>query len=313
MRASIVVPSRGGAGRLPTLFAALEQQRGLMGDAGAAPDFDVIVVLDGDIDDSASVVDAYTSRLPVSAIVFDENRGRARALSAGFDAATGEVLIRCDDDLVPNPEFVARHIDFHQKNVGFGVIGMCPDVFPDSTYATVYGRQADEKIRAGAFALAPSDTWRLWSANVSVTRETYDKVGPYDDAFRRYGWEDIDWGYRLHRLGHPIVILAGVEADHLKPALTAQERIERAYESGRSKAKFAAKHGVAAPSAQRRPRSLWDLLVIATAAGLNDRRVRAAGKLIDQAIEVVPRPVATKLVALGVESGARAGERDFAV
>ena len=89
--ASIVVPSRGGAGRLPALFESLRRQ--------TTQDVEMIVVLDEVIDDSESVVRAAGDELPIRPIVFPENRGRAAALNAGFLDSKGEVLIRADDDL----------------------------------------------------------------------------------------------------------------------------------------------------------------------------------------------------------------------
>ena len=69
-RASIVVPSRGGAARLPVLLESLRKQ--------TEQDVEMVVVLDGDVDDSESVVRRYADDLPVRAIVFPENRGEQR-------------------------------------------------------------------------------------------------------------------------------------------------------------------------------------------------------------------------------------------
>src|SRR5262245_7939172 len=132
--ASIVVPSRGGAHRLPVLFASVRAQ--------TRSDFEVIVVVDGDVDDSASVVAEAASDLPVRAIVFPETRGRAAALNAGFDAAEGTVLIRADDDLELEPDFVDHHVRLHEEQT-CGVVAMCRDVFPDTAYARAYGEGAD--------------------------------------------------------------------------------------------------------------------------------------------------------------------------
>lgn len=50
-------------------------------------DFEVVVVVDGDIDDTAGMLGRDYPHVQV--IVFPENRGRAAALSAGFAAARG--------------------------------------------------------------------------------------------------------------------------------------------------------------------------------------------------------------------------------
>ena len=71
--ASVIVPSRGGAERLPVLVGALAAQQD-------APPFEVHVVLDGDVDGSAAVLERLAAKhphLPLTWTVFEENRGRA--------------------------------------------------------------------------------------------------------------------------------------------------------------------------------------------------------------------------------------------
>ena len=68
-------------------------------------------------------------------------------------------------------------------------------------------------------------------------------MGEYDESFREYGWEDIDWGYRLHRLGVPIVVPPGFTTLHHGPVTTTVERALRAYSSGAARHRFLGKHG----------------------------------------------------------------------
>ncbi|HET6968181.1 MAG TPA: glycosyltransferase, partial [Ornithinibacter sp.] len=103
--ASVVVPSRGGRRRLETLLHCLEAQD--------EPRFEVVVVIDGDIDDSAGLLRARPTSLAVRVVTFPVNRGRSAALNAGLAAAQGGVLIRCDDDLEPAPDFVRLHVAAH--------------------------------------------------------------------------------------------------------------------------------------------------------------------------------------------------------
>jgi glycosyltransferase involved in cell wall biosynthesis len=103
---SLVVPSRGGAARLPLLMECLARQ--------THDSWEVVVVLDGDIDDSQPLVESWADRLPVRSIVFPENRGRPAALNAGLAAAHGSVLVRCDDDLTPGPDVVRDHALAHR-------------------------------------------------------------------------------------------------------------------------------------------------------------------------------------------------------
>ncbi len=293
---SLVVPTRGGRRRLPLLLDSLRAQ--------TDPDFEVVVVVDGDVDDTASLLE-QTTDLPVVAVVLPANRGRAGALNAGFGRARGEIWVRSDDDLVLPPTYVADQRRLHAQEPR-GVIGLCRNVYAPTPYAAAYGVPADERGRAAAYASPPDQTWRHWGANVSARAEDHRRVGDYDEGYARYGWEDVDWGYRLHLLGRPIAVEPVLQADHHVAAVTTTIRATRAYLSGRSMRRFERKHGLDLAAAGP-PRSAWTAGVAALAARLDEDGCRAWGERTEAALPRLPRPMATKSVALVVEAAARAG------
>lgn len=294
---SVVVPTRGGAGRLPLLLDSLLRQ--------TSTDFEVVPVIDGDVDGSEGMLRARTD-LPVRTIVLPENRGRSAALNAGFAAAAGEILVRCDDDLELPPSYVADQVSLHAA-MPRGVVGLCRNIYPPTAYADLYGIPMDVLARQAAYATPADLTWRHWGANVSVTRDDYERVGPYDVGYTRYGWEDVDWGYRLHLLGRPITVHPELEAGHHVAATTTTVRALRAYLSGRSQVRFERKHDIRVFAHDAVPSSAWQRLVAVSARGLDERRIAARGDRTEAALGRLPRYVARKAVALLVESSARAG------
>lgn len=296
--ASIVVPSRGGAQRLPRLLAALLAQDD--------PAWEAIVVLDGDIDDSETVVKGCGDPR-VSVITFPENRGRVAALNAGFAAAAGDVLIRCDDDLVPATSYVAAHKARHQ-DAPAGVVGLYLNHLPPTHYARVYGNPADAQFRQQAYG--SSTPWRYWAGNASVTRALWEQVGPYDPDYRAYGWEDVDWGYRLQAAGVPVQLAPELETPHYMAATTTVTRVDRAFHSGAARLTFEAKHGTGHLPTPSPGTGAWGVLVRAATASLASRkRLLRAARLVDEALPRVPAPIGRKLVALLVESAGLVGYR----
>nr|WP_307861105.1 glycosyltransferase family A protein [Microbacterium sp. SD291] len=293
----MVIPSRGGADRLPHLFAALRAQ--------TESSWEAIVVIDGDIDGSAAVVDVVRDELPVTSIVFPENRGRSAALNAGFAAARGDVLIRCDDDLRPWVDYVAGHVARHAGD-SVGVIGLYRNIYPATPYARAYGIERDLRFRRSAYSAEASEVWRYWAGNVSVTRATFDRVGNYDTTFRTYGWEDVDWGYRLKESDVPVELAPELETDHHVAATTTEVRVRRAFYSGAARLKFEAKHGVDTSGALNRRTGLWDRLVSITARKDLAALSRSARSL-DATLDRLPRWLAEKRVSLLVEAAAVSG------
>lgn len=296
--ASIVIPSRGGAKRLPRLLNALAAQDD--------DEWEAIVVIDGDIDNSEHVVEGY-QHLPVRAIVFPENRGRVAALNAGFQEAQGDILVRCDDDLVPAANYVREHKAAHADVAG-GAIGLYLNQLPDTPYARAYGRNADEIFRRNAYS--QSEPWRYWAGNCSTTRDLWEAVGPYDPDYRAYGWEDVDWGYRLHQQGVPVRLVPELETPHFVAAVTTRNRVQRAFHSGAARRLFEAKHGLDLLSSAEPPAtSLWNRAVRAVGRIPSRKLLGMASSAADLGARFLPPAVARKPIALLVEGGAVAGYR----
>lgn len=299
--ASVVVPSRGGAQRLPVLFEALRHQD--------TTNFEVVVVLDGDVDSSRSVVEAEQERgaLSVSLVEFPENRGRVSALNAGFEAARGWVLIRCDDDFEPDPWYVSRHVVLHEQGP-VGVIGMAKNVISKPTFfSRLYSDDADRRHHEEALTSDPETRWRYWAGNVSVDAETYRAVGPYSTVYRTYGWEDVDWGYRLHCHGVPIIIDEQLTTRHHAAAVTVHTRARRAYQSGAAMRTFLREH----PEQENYRPVAWSpwMLAVRAVALVPPQTVFKVATGLDSLGERLPPSIARRFVSLLVEGSALGGRR----
>lgn len=298
--AAVIIPTRGGAAKLHYPLDALEQQ--------TEKDFQVIVVIDGDIDNSRALVQSYIDRgrLNLSMIVFEENQGRVAALNAGHRAADARVLIRCDDDLEPAPNYVQQHLSHHGEGKKTGVIGIYKNVFPDTTYARVYGRFRDNKFREDAYKTPRDKQWIYWAGNVSLSKDLYQELGGYDDSYRLYGWEDVDMGYMVHKAGAEIIVDPELATFHYVAATTTAMRAKRALYSGAARNIFTQKHGAhSLPSP--RPSRVWGLAVRSLAQVSTETSLKFMGNAVDLVAERIPASGAEKLISLIVEAASYAG------
>lgn len=301
--ASVIVPTYRGAERLPRLLDALAAQQ------TGTPPFEVLVVVDGEAPSTLAVL-AAEDRLSLRVEVHAENRGRVAALNTGFAAALGEVLIRCDDDLLPAPGFVVAHVSAHaaaSDDEPLAVVGPCPDVHSPSAYARAYGSQAARRAQVAARDLPSAQRWRLWAANCSLTRETWQRIGTYDTDYRRYGWEDVDYGWRIRTAGIEVLLLPEAAAGHLGAPTTATGRARRAFHSGAARRTFERKHPQAPLPPAIPPWSPWNTAV--RAVSRLPLPVTAQGRAVDALLPLLPSPVGRKLVAVLVEGAGLAGYR----
>jgi GT2 family glycosyltransferase len=301
---SVVVPTRGGATRLPVLLDALAAQR-------VDEPWEVLVVLDGDVDGSRQIIEAYTESLPIRILERAGGDGVSAALAAGYAAARGEIVLRCDDDLTPVPGFLAGHLARHRARPAgappLGVVSLTRDVFRDTPYATAYGRPANERLIAQAYARPPEERWRHWAACNSVPKEAYDAVGGFDPTMTYR--EDSELGLRLARHGVEIVIDPELEIEHRGPAADVASRAGRAFTSGASTVAFGERHPRSA-SVTTPPQTVWDRAVAFGADRIGSRRDAAAlGHRIDGLLSRLPARARGKVVAWAVEAAAEAGRR----
>lgn len=98
---SVVVPVKDDAAELRGLLEALARQ--------TVPPLEIIVVDNASTDDSARIADQAGCR-----VLSEPRPGIAAAASIGYDAARGDLILRCDADSRPGPTWVAAHRAAHQ-------------------------------------------------------------------------------------------------------------------------------------------------------------------------------------------------------
>lgn len=98
---SVVVPVKDDAAELRGLLDALAKQ--------TVPPLEIIVVDNGSCDDSARVAAQAGCR-----VLSEPRPGIAAAASTGYDAARGDLILRCDADSRPGPTWVEAHHAAHR-------------------------------------------------------------------------------------------------------------------------------------------------------------------------------------------------------
>ncbi|ADB18967.1 glycosyl transferase family 2 [Pirellula staleyi DSM 6068] len=84
-------------------------------------DLEIVFVDDGSTDSSWKVIESLVEEDPrVQAIRFRRNFGKAAALSAGFAAATGDIVFTLDADLQDDPQEMPRFLE--EMDRGFDVV-----------------------------------------------------------------------------------------------------------------------------------------------------------------------------------------------
>ena len=148
------------------------------------------MVVDGDVDGSAAVVDREARGLQVRALVLPENRGRAAALNAGFAAGDRR---RCWSAATTTsglaPEHLARHARPPRARPPgrTGTIGLCRNVLRAGQLRPGLRRAADGPAlpRTPRTPRVPPSDGATGAPTSRSTAETWRRVGPYDETLPR--------------------------------------------------------------------------------------------------------------------------------
>jgi glycosyltransferase involved in cell wall biosynthesis len=219
-----------------------EGLRGLARQTLPADEFEVIVADDGSTDDTAAVVASFADRLRLKYHVQEDLGFRvAAARNAGVRLAAGSILVFLDTGALVGPDYLRQHLEAHGNGsehravIGYAYAYRQED--PPAGLGQMLGRLLPERaldvyssdpsffdIRHGAFLRCGFDLrglavpWMLtWATNCSVRADDYAAIGGFDEDFQRWGVEDMELGFRLHRRGVRLVVSRSawvIEAPH---------------------------------------------------------------------------------------------------
>ncbi|MDM8525278.1 glycosyltransferase family 2 protein [Desulfococcaceae bacterium HSG8] len=116
MKLSVTIPIHNEQKNLELLYDNLIRALEPMG-----TDFEIILVNDGSDDDSGNILDTIANRdSRVSAIHLLRNYGQTSAMMAGFDHASGDIIIAMDGDNQNDPADIPRLLE--KMNEGYDVV-----------------------------------------------------------------------------------------------------------------------------------------------------------------------------------------------
>jgi FkbM family methyltransferase len=201
LSATVVIASRDRPSDLAACLSALAAQ------ISSVP-FDVIVVDDG----SSPPVRVHDAGDPQTRVLRTPGIGPGQARNAGVRAATSDVVLFTDDDVVVDPAWVSRavaYLEAHPDDAGVeGVVRSLPW---DPLYEN---------------SIETSDPGHRWTCNIAYRRSALLAVGGFASGFPAAHCEDRDLGLRVSAIG-PIGFEPSMTVTHTPRALTMRQMIRR--------------------------------------------------------------------------------------
>lgn len=197
--ASVVIPTHDRAGSLGRLLDALRAQDGTV-------PFEVVVVDDASSDGTAELLagSAIGRGLDLRTIRFEVNRGPAAARNAGWRSSRAGVVCFTDDDCAPRPTWLTELVGaLEREGVGLAQGRTIPAP-----------SQASNRGPFSHTMSVPHEDGHYATCNMAYRREWLERLGGFDEAFRRPYGEDTDLAWRAIDTGATTAFVAEAVVEH---------------------------------------------------------------------------------------------------
>ncbi|MDJ0800202.1 MAG: glycosyltransferase family 2 protein [Calothrix sp. MO_167.B12] len=234
---SVVIPTYNRQPILEKCLKALEVQR--LSDSSVVRDYEIVLVDDGSSDRTLQWLEDHKAELPHVRVFQQEHQGPAAARNLGVEQANGDTIIFIDSDLVVTENFLQAHANAlleGEKKLG-------GDRF--FTYGAVINTCNFRNPTAEPYKITDFSAAFFATGNVAIAKHWLEEAGLFDASFQLYGWEDLELGVRLKKLGLQLIKCPTAVGYHWHPAFSLKEvpsLIDKEIQRGRMGVLFYQKH-----------------------------------------------------------------------
>ncbi|GAB4244420.1 MAG: glycosyltransferase family 2 protein [Stanieria sp.] len=233
---SIVIPTYN---RLPILQKCLQALEFQQLTDNKIEGYEIIVVDDGSTDQTLTWLSNYSINLPHVKTLTQSHQGAAAARNLGVNHAQGDTIIFIDSDLVVTEKFLQAHAD--ALVTGKAKLGS-DRLF---TYGWVINTANFENPTNEPYKITDFSAAYFATGNVAIAKKWLVEAGLFDTQFQLYGWEDLELGVRLKKLGLKLIKCPEAVGYHWHPPFNLNQipqLIDKEIQRGRMGIVFYQKH-----------------------------------------------------------------------
>ena len=213
MRFSIVIPTFNNLGELQACLGAL----GRLNDK----DFHVLVGVDGSTDGTVEWLNStdFPFRLDLLQHPKGRNAGRAATRNLALTQLLGRYTLFLDSDMEAAPDMLDAHARVLDQGNTLSIGAVRYRNAGDNIWVRYTSSRGVAKFPNGS--VVPFHYFI--TPNTAVPSAYFTGVGGFDAKIARYGGEDMEFGYRIHRKYHPQYIFnADAMAETTQPKTLAE-------------------------------------------------------------------------------------------
>ncbi len=209
--------------------------------------WELVLVDDASRNDVGALADAAKPRIELQYQRNETRQGPGPTRNTAIAMAKGKYLLFTGDDIVPEPDFLERHLAAHAKlgDTYDAVVGQTVwhRALPVSDFMKYVTGEGGQQFNYNAILHNQTAHYGyFYTSNVSISRKLLmTQETAFSDRFKGYGYEDTELGLRLAQAGMNLFYDSGAVGAHFHP-MTDEQIIRRQYRVGRMLAYFASMH-----------------------------------------------------------------------
>jgi cellulose synthase/poly-beta-1,6-N-acetylglucosamine synthase-like glycosyltransferase len=170
-------------------------------------------------------------------VVWERRSGAAAARNAGVRESSGDILAFLDADCIPDPAWLAQGVKTLRRRRGAVIAGRIRRTEKPFNWVSLYDSltylQQEFYVRYCRACV---------TANIITERDTFERIGPFDERFTEAACEDWEWSTRATSKGIQLLYEASavVLHPHLRNFRQLRSKAERI---GRGEAIFSRVNG----------------------------------------------------------------------
>ncbi|MER3493605.1 MAG: family 2 glycosyl transferase [Mastigocladus sp. ERB_26_2] len=234
---SVVIPTYNRKAILEKCLRALETQQ--LRASSSITGYEIILVDDGSTDGTLEWLETHKTEFPHVRTFQQDHQGPAVARNLGIEKAQGDTIIFIDSDLVVTENFLQAHADALVQ--GREKLGS-DRAF---TYGAVINTCNFDHPTSEPYKLTDFSAAFFATGNVAIPKHWLEKAGLFDTSFQLYGWEDLELGVRLKKLGLTLIKCPQAVGYHWHPPFSLDQvksLIDKEIQRGRMGVLFYQKH-----------------------------------------------------------------------
>lgn len=234
---SVVIPTYNRQPILEKCLRALEMQQ--LSQPSSVTNYEIVLVDDGSTDGTLDWLTEHKEEFPHVRWFQQDHAGPAAARNLGVEQALGDTIIFIDSDLVVLENFLQAHANALMQ----GQEKLRSDRF--FTYGAVINTCNFNNPTAEPYKVTDFSAAFFATGNVAIPKHWLKKAGLFDTSFQLYGWEDLELGVRLKKLGLTLIKCPEAVGYHWHPPFKLEQiprLIDQEIQRGRMGVLFYQKH-----------------------------------------------------------------------